>query len=165
MERRKMHLSPDYRHRSKNAVPRGAQTFGRVVLKCYDLDEPACQIADATRSKAQTALADFADVLSTDIAGFAILHQCSTSFAFLLISTWRGNNELWQSVQHIDTPLTAFAPFDHAYPKAADLRPTFCVWELGIVAHEARAWQRYLMSDRSGAHFDTWQSDCHHGKV
>ncbi len=160
-----MHLSPDYHHRSKDAVARAAQTCGRAVLKIYDLAEAAHPISDGTRSKAQTALEGFATSLATDIAGFAILHQCSASFCFLLISTWRGNNELWQSVLYLDDPRADFAPFDPAYPYAAALRPTFCVWELGIVAHEALAWQCFLASDRSASAMLDWQSDCLSGKV
>ena len=160
-----MHLSPDYQHRSKDAVPRGAQTCGRAVLKIYDLAEPAHPISDDTRSKAQTAVEGLATTLATDIAGFVILHQCSASFCFLLISTWRGNNEMWQSVLYLDDPSAAFAPFDPAYPDAGALRPTFCVWELGIVAHEALAWQTYLYSGRAGADLAQWQSNCFGGKV
>lgn len=160
-----MSLSPDYRHRSKTAVPHGTQIVGRAVLKLYDLYEAAHPISAETRSKALIALQDFAPNLALDIAGFAILHQCSANFAFLLISTWRGNNELWQSVHYIDSPRIAFAPFDPAYPAPPNLRPTFCVWELGIAAHEAQAWQRYLRSGRTAADLDIWLIDCLSGPV
>jgi hypothetical protein len=157
--------SQAYSHRAKDAVPGPAARFGAALLKWYDLDERAYRITPQTRTLARAALQDFGAHLTDDCAGFAILHQCSASFAFLLISTWRGNNELWQSVHYIDTPLTTFAEFDPAYPKAPNLRPTFCVWELGIVAHEAQAWQRYLASDRSAEDFALWQSDCLRGTV
>ena len=160
-----MHLSPDYHHRCKTAVSRGPQTIAHAVLKCYEVSESTCPITDITRSQAQSALMEFAPALITDFAGFVILHQCSPSFAFLLISTWRGNNELWQSVFYIDAPLAAFAPFTPAYPTGPNLRPTFCVWELGVVAHEALAWQTYLSSDRTTKDLHTWQSDCLNGRV
>ena len=89
-----MHVSPDYHHRSKDAVARRSQTIRRAVLKCYDLHEPAHPLTDDTRSKALAALTDYAIGLTDDIAGFAILHECSASFCFLLVNTWRGNNEL-----------------------------------------------------------------------
>ena len=157
--------SQAYIHRPKDAVPGLAARSGAAMLKWYDLDEPANRITPQTRTRAHTALQDFGANLTQDHAGFAILHQCSPSFAFLLISTWRGNNELWQSVQYIDVPLTTFAPFPPAYPAPAHLRPVFCVWELGIVAHEAKAWQQYLDSDGAGSDFDLWQSNCFIGKV
>lgn len=109
-----MRLSPDYLHCSKDAVSRGAQTFGRAVLKCFDLDEHAHRLTVDTRSKAQTALTGFASALTDDIAGFAILHQISASICSLLITRWRGNTELWQSVHYLDRPLSAFAPFHPA---------------------------------------------------
>lgn len=157
--------SPQYSHRPKDALSGAAIRLGAATLKWYDLDEPANRITPATRGLTHAALQDFGPSLAKDSAGFAILHQCSASFAFLLISTWRGNNELWQSVQYLDTPLTAFAPFQPAYPDAPNLRPTFCVWELGIVTHEAKAWQTYLASDRTPDHFAQWQADCLHGPV
>ena len=161
-----MRLSPDYLHCSKDAVSRGAQTFGRAVLKCFDLDEHAHRLKVDTRSKAQTALTGFASALTDDIAGFAILHQISASICSLLITRWRGNTELWQSVHYLDRPLSAFAPFFiPPNPTAPALRPTFCVWELAIVAHETQAWQRYLFSNRSAADLATWQSDCRLGPV
>lgn len=159
-------LSPLYRHRTKDAAPGPALRLGTAVLKWYDLDEPANRISQVTRALAQDALHSMAATFASDVAGFAILHQCSSTFAFLLISTWRGNNELWQSVLYIDACLTAFAPFTPAYPSAAPApRPTFCVWELGIVAHEALAWQRFLTSERSPQSLANWQADCLTGKV
>jgi hypothetical protein len=158
--------SPQYLHRTKDAVPGPAVRVGAAVMKWYDLDEAANRILPQTRALASAALHGFGSLLTTDHAGFVILHQCSNTFAFLLISTWRGNNELWQSVFYIDEPLTAFAAFTPAYPANAPTpRPTFCVWELGIVAHEAQAWQRFLSSDRTPNDLATWQTDCFAGKV
>ena len=158
-------LDPQYNHRAKDAAPGPGIRSGAALMKWYNLDEPANRITPETRALALKALQDFGTNLTQDHAGFAILHQCSPSFAFLLIATWRGNNELWQSVHYIDTSLTAFAPFPPAYPDAPNLRPTFCVWELGIAAHEAQAWQRYLTSARTAASFKEWQSDLFHGTV
>lgn len=157
--------TPHYLHRAKDAAPGPVSLVGAAVLKWYDLHEPAHRISPDTRSLARTALRDFGASLTRDQAGFVILHQCSANFAFLLIGLWRGNNELWQSVLYIDTPLTDFAPFAPAYPAPPNLRPTFCVWELGIVAHEAEAWQRYLTSDRTAADLELWQTDNFHGTV
>src|SRR3546814_7109998 len=82
---------------------------------------------------------------TTLFRSFVILHRCGADFYFLLVSVWRGSNELWEAVwyQHGDMP--AFAPLDSAYlPDAGAPRPTFCVWELGLVPHESAAWARYL---------------------
>src|SRR3546814_4391337 len=56
---------------------------------------------------------------TTLFRSFVILHRCGADFYFLLVSVWRGSNELWEAVwyQHGDMP--AFAPFDSAYPPDA----------------------------------------------
>jgi hypothetical protein len=45
------------------------------------------------------------------------------------------------------------------------VRPTFCVWELGIVAHESAAWARYLGSPRDDAARSRWVDDIFEGTV
>src|SRR3546814_8473676 len=93
------------------------------------------------------------------------LVPCKTLFRSL-VSVWRGSNELWEAVwyQHGDMP--AFAPFDSAYPPDAGApRPTFCVWELGIVAHESAAWARSLASPRDDAARSRWVDDVFEGAV
>jgi hypothetical protein len=39
-------------------------------------------------------------------------------------------------------------PDFHPWPLDGTHRPTFCVWELGAVAHEREAWVRFLRSPR-----------------
>jgi hypothetical protein len=76
--------------------------------------------------------------------GFVILHDCG-DVAFLLVSTWRNSNELWETayVKQADNGI-GFGPFEIGGLH----KPDFCVWELGAVAHEAQAWSRYLGSAR-----------------
>ena len=72
-----------------------------------------------------------------------ILHRCGESFYFLLVSTWRNDNELWETVWAKDgDDELGFQP----WPIEGTHRPTFCVWELGAVWHEQQAWSRYLRS-------------------
>jgi hypothetical protein len=80
-----------------------------------------------------------------DDLGFVILHRCGTDFYFLITCTWRNDNELWETVWAKNGAAdAAFAP----WPAAGGHRPAFCVWELGAVCHERRAWSRYLRSER-----------------
>lgn len=74
--------------------------------------------------------------------GFVILHRCGTAgFYFLIVSTWRGNNEVWETVYYKNGEAMAdFALF----PRDAAHKPTFCVWELAAVWHETKAWERFL---------------------
>jgi hypothetical protein len=60
--------------------------------------------------------------------------------------------------------MTGFARFDSAYPVGGP-RPTFCVWELGIVAAEAAAWARFLASPRAAADDAAWLGDRFNGAV
>jgi hypothetical protein len=45
------------------------------------------------------------------------------------------------------------------------VRPTFCVWELGVVSHEARAWARFLASPRREEDLGWWREDWFSGEV
>lgn len=158
-----MPIAPSYQHRSKSSLARQPLIIGRTYLKWYDLDEPDLRISGHTRISAMSAAQPIPD--PSDLAGFVILHRCSTEFHFLLINVWRGNNEIWQSVYYIDAQTPEFTPFQSAYPPFGALRPTFCVWEMGIVAHESQAWQRYLFSDRSRPAMEIWQNDLLTGTV
>ena len=74
--------------------------------------------------------------------GFVILHRCGESFYFLLVCTWRNENELWETVwAKTGDDDVFFRP----WPAEGAHRPTFCVWELGAVCHEREAWTRYLL--------------------
>lgn len=149
---------PGYRHRPKTALPNGAVEWGSAVLKWYDLAEDRLPVARSTARQAKSYLARLPAMNVS--AGFVILHRCSDRFHFLLVHLWRSNNEIWQAVHYADPPDTGFAPFAPAYPDMGQPRPTLCVWEMGIAAHEAVVWQNYLNSDRSTAAFATWQSSC-----
>ena len=74
-----------------------------------------------------------------------ILHRCGESFYFLLVCTWRNENELWETMwAKTGDDDVFFRP----WPAEGAHRPTFCVWELGAVCQEREAWTRYLCSAR-----------------
>lgn len=158
-----MTVSPSYQHRAKQARAQSAVIVGATALKWYDLEEPGLGVADQTRAVAQSVAASLPG--PNDTAGFAILHRCSADFHFLLTALWRGNNEIWQSVNFIDAQTKDFTAFPPAYAPLGHPRPTFCVWEMGIVAHEAQAWQRFLFSDRSQSAMRLWQEELFTGTV
>jgi hypothetical protein len=155
-------VDPGYRHVAKTATPGPLLTLGRAELKWYDLAAGAGVAADV-RGAAQAHLRQVAREGSLGLgaaadAGFVILHRCGTDFYFLLTSVWRGSNELWQSVLYRDGGTANFAPFDPAYPPPGAVRPTFCVWELGIVGFEARAWTAFLRTPRGEADRERWRA-------
>jgi hypothetical protein len=156
------YVNPAYAHYPKQAVPRGTIETGAGILKLYHLEkagEPVPEeIAAGARALLETDLG--AEAGFDGDLGFAILHRCGADFHFLLLSAWRGTNEAWEAVWYRDGGMAAFAPFAPAYPaEAGTLRPTFCVWELAVVAHEALAWARFLASPRGAEDLARWRED------
>ena len=162
------HVTPAYAHHAKRAVPQGLLRAGATQLKFYHLEKPGEPVSDAIGHAARAFLTDEGGEragLNGDL-GFALLHRCGADFHFLLVTVWRGANEAWEAVWYREGGMTGFAPFGPAYPEAAGkVRPTFCVWELGIVAHEAASWARLLDSPRETADVDRWRSDWLAGQV
>jgi hypothetical protein len=141
-------VRPDYTHISKLIRPAPSLVLDAGVLKWYDIapaDAPVPpEIRELARNGLEEASKSGALGLSGDL-GFVILHRCGESFYFLLVLTWRNDNELWETVWAKDGENDAsFRP----WPIEATHRPTFCVWELGAVWHEQQAWSNYLRSER-----------------
>ena len=161
------HVGPTYAHSPKQATPRELLQLGTSEIKLYHLEKPGRPVPDAIAAAALDCLAG--DALAAGLdgdLGFAIVHRCGAEFHFLLIGAWRGSNELWEAVWYRDAGMEGFAPFDPAYPaEAGTVRPTFCVWELGIVSHESLAWSRYLASPRGEEHLARWRDDRFEGEV
>lgn len=162
------HVQPAYAHRPKQAVPRGLILVGGTELKLYHLEVPGEPVPEAINTLARAYLARESDTslgFEGD-CGFVLIHRCGADFHFLLPTVWRGNNEAWEAVCYHQSDMADFTPFRPAYsaPDGA-VRPTFCVWELGIVAHEAAAWSRYLASPRAGDDLARWRDDLFAGNV
>lgn len=160
-------VDPDYRHYPKDARFDARVEAGGATLKLYHLTAADAPVPDDVAALCRRWFDEEADaVLQPDDCGFIILHRCGADFYFLLVSVWRGSNELWEAVWYRHGDMPDFARFDPAYPgKAGVVRPTFCVWELGIVAHESGAWGRYLASPRDGTARARWVEDIFEGAV
>ena len=89
-----------------------------------------------------------------------ILHRCGEDFYFLLVCTWRNENELWETVWAKDGDERRFF---HPWPVEGAHRPTFCVWELGAVCHERQAWSRFLRSSRDAVAKKEYLEDTYTG--
>jgi hypothetical protein len=153
-----------YRHYPKRAVPRGLLDTGGAILKLYHLEKAGEPVPPPLDEVARAWLEGQAGrVFEPGDLGFVILHRCGADFHFLLPVVWRGANEAWETVAYHKDDMAGFERFDPAYPVLAGNgiapRPTFCVWELAIVAHEALAWSRFLASDRSEAALARWRGD------
>lgn len=159
------HLPGSYAHYAKQAVPRGTVRLETAALKYYHIERPGEPVPETVDALARSALAGPAFGFEHD-HGFCLLHRCGADFYFLLPTVWRGANEAWEAVWYLHGAMPAFRPFDPAYPpEPAPPRPTFCVWELGVVAHEAAAWTRFLASARGDSELAFWLEDRFEGAV
>ena len=93
---------------------------------------------------------------------FVLLHHCNKDFYFLIVCTWRGINEVWETVFYKDGDAMAdFALF----PRDGQHKGMLCVWELVPVWHEKQAWVSFLNSSRDEAAAKVWLNDCLVGKT
>ena len=144
---RAVSVTPEYRHAEKVANPEPSLALDGTTLKWYDVAPDDTPVPLAIRALARRNLRDAAhDRTLGDLGelGFVILHRCGEDFYFLLLCTWRNENELWETVLAKNAEDVFFRP----WPTDAAHRPTFCVWELGAVCHEREVWGEYLRSPR-----------------
>jgi hypothetical protein len=139
------------RHVSKLVTPQPSILLGDAVLKWYDIAPDDAPVPIAIRALARRCLRDARKSGTLGVGdglGFVILHRCEEDFYFLLVSTWRNENELWETVW---AKSGEHEVFFNPWPCDGTHRPTFCVWELGAVAHERVAWTSFLRSARDEA--------------
>jgi hypothetical protein len=141
-------IAPDYEHVPKHVRSGPSIAIAEGVLKWYEIAPPDAPVPDDVRSLAELAVREGGRSGELSVAGelgFVILHRCGEGFYFLLVSTWRNENELWETVW---AKVSDDDPTFHALPTEGAHRPTYCVWELAAVCHEREAWSRYLRSAR-----------------
>lgn len=156
----------DYVHRDKFAEPGAAIRLPGAVLKWYDLGRPETPVEPGIRSLARAFIERECLERTPEVAGglgFVVLHRCGgEGFYFLLVSTWRNENELWESVYAKDS---AAHPEFRTFTFAGSHRGTYCVWEMGIAWHELQAWKRYLLSARDERAKHAYLADLYRGAV
>jgi hypothetical protein len=135
------------------------------VLKWYDIapwEEPVPPDLRVLARGTLHAAADAGEIELDEDLGFVLLHRCGAGFYFLIVCTWRNENELWSTVWAKDgEDEHAFRPWLVEGPH----RPTFCVWELGAVWHEQQAWSRFLRTERGEAERRAYLRDTFAGEV
>jgi hypothetical protein len=140
-------IPADYRHYPKVITPAADLELPNAYLKWYDVRRSEATIGDDRRDEAREFVRSEVEAGRLKIdgeLGFVIHHLCGESFYFLIVCTWRNANEMWESVYGRD--LSEGGPF-RLVPQGDHLE-VICVWELGAVLHEQRAWIRYLYSGR-----------------
>jgi hypothetical protein len=153
-----------YRHYQKRITPSLDFQTPAVHLKWYDIAFTVAPIAPELNSEARSFLLSETEsgrFTANQELGFVLLHDCG-DVVFLLVSTWRNSNELWETVylKQADNGI-GFEPLHHSDQH----KPSFCVWEMGAVAHEAQAWSRYLASNRDHDARETYFFDMYAGVI
>lgn len=153
-------VAPEYVHYDKVITPGPLLTVGPRRLKWYDIATAEKPVPAEIQAMARAFLGrQNLDQLSD--LGFAILHRCGEGFYFLIACSWQGNNELWESAW----AKTAESADFHDWPRPMPHPATLCVWELGAVLHEQKAWIRYLRTKRDKGAIADWLGDQYEGPV
>lgn len=153
-----------YRHYPKQVTPGPGLALPDAYLKWYEVHPADAPVPAAMRAQAQEFLRAEAAGRRLEIdgeLGFVVLHRCGESYYFLLVCTWRRNNELWETPYGRDAATAE--PFA-VIPQGRHLE-VVCVWELGAVLHEQQAWIRYLYSARDEAATRAYLEDQYSGSV
>jgi hypothetical protein len=155
-------VTPEYRHVEKVVTPEPSLALEGTILKWYDIAPDDAPVPLAIRALARRNLRDAAHDRALGDLGFVVLHRCGEDFYFLLLCTWRNENELWETVWAKNGAADVFF---RPWPADAAHRPTFCVWELGALCHERDAWGEYLHSARDEAARKTYLRSSYQGVV
>ena len=147
-----------YEHGPKQVTPGESIETNGAVLKWYRLAPQDRQVPEEIDRLARSYLTK--TKLEATGLGFVILHRCGKDFYFLIVSTWRGNNELWETVFYKNGD--AMKDFD-LWPRDGMHKPAFCVWELAPVWHETKSWEKFLTSSRDEAAAKVWLNDLYSG--
>jgi hypothetical protein len=157
---RDLGIDQNYKHGPKHVIPGEPLEKTGLVLKWYAIHPQDRHIPDEITKVARAYLNS--NPLEARGFGFVLLHRCGNDFYFLIVSTWRNNNELWETVFYKDgDAMTDFAP----WPRDGAHKPTFCVWEMAPVFHEQKAWERFLKSSRDERAAQAWLSDRYSGEA
>jgi hypothetical protein len=154
-----------YVHHAKTAAVGPSLALGDTLLKWYEIAPADDPIEPSLSDLARLGLVDacrLGELRLDGGLGFVVLHRCGEGFHFLLVATWQNANELWETVWAKDGDGD---PEFHPWPLDGTHRPTFCVWELGVVAHERLAWAEYLGSARDAAARRAYLGDVFEGPV
>ncbi len=152
-------VAVDYVHRDKMATPCDMLATQNAQLKWTNIATREKPVPAAIDVLARNFVRNSSD--ASDL-GFVILHRCGESFYFLLVSTWRNNNELWETVYAKENAAEEdFKPFTVTTAH----RGTYCIWELGVVSHEQQAWKRFVVSDRQAGDVSEYLNDQYEGFV
>src|SRR5438477_12828837 len=97
-----------YEHGPKRVTPGESVEANGAFLKWYKLAPEDRQVPDEIDRLARSFLARMP--LEAKGLGFVILHWCGEDFYFLIVNTWRGNNEVLETLFYINVDAIADCP-------------------------------------------------------
>lgn len=151
-------VANEYRHAPKQVGHGQPIASSSCVLKWYEIYRPEMPVPDHIRGLARASIEN--SRLDVDGLGFVVLHRCSPEFYFLIVCTWKRENELWETIWYKDgNTMADFAEF----PRSESHKPAFCVWELVPVWHERQSWERFLRGERDLIAAERWLADLYSG--
>jgi hypothetical protein len=157
---RDLGIDQNYKHAPKYAVPSEPLETTGLALKWYAIHPQDRHVPDKITQLARAYLTS--NPLEARGFGFVLLHRCGNDFYFLIVNTWRNNNELWETVFYKNgDAMSDFA----LWPRDSVHKPTFCVWEMAPVFYEQKAWERFLKSSRDETAAETWLKDSYSGEA
>ncbi len=124
-------IDAGYRHAPKQVTPGEPIEPTGAILKWYAIHPEARPVPDDITRLARAYLEK--TLLEARGLGFVLLHRCGQDFYFLIVCTWRNNNELWETVFYKDGD--AMPDFALSPPRG---RAQGYVLRLGIGASVAR---------------------------
>jgi hypothetical protein len=160
------HVDAKYRHYPKHVTPKSGMDLPGVRFKWYDIHRSEAPVPEEIQRLARDFLRAESQAGRLEVdndLGFVLLHRCGEDFYFLLVSTWRNANELWECVYYKNG--AAMPGFDLFKFDGKTRKGTYCVWELGAVWHEQQAWVRFLMSPRDDQARRAYLEDRFSGQV
>ena len=141
-------IPAEYQHITKLITPADGLALPDAYLKWYEVRRPEAEIPAELQADARAFLQSEAAAGRLDLRGelgFVIHHLCGQSFYFLIVCSWRNQNEMWETLYGQEM---ATGGGYQLVPQGTHLE-VICVWELGAVLHEQQAWSRYLRSPRA----------------
>jgi hypothetical protein len=171
-------VSSTYEHQQKSVRAGPALETADVYFKWSLIEPESLPITAEQVNGAQTFLLEELNSKRLKLrneVGFVVQHRCA-KVLILYVCTWRGDNEVWETLYH--TLVAAEARAGQArvgQARAGQARykvtqrqntsPTFCVWVLPVVLHEQRAWVKYLESSRDQMAQEAYLNDQLTGQV
>jgi hypothetical protein len=127
-------------------VPEAVEVAGRHV-KRYHIDQPDRRLEPEVVEAAYAYLPKLLPAPDgTPAASWVVLHRGADTGAYLLAYSWFFDNVVQCRIAIAGQPALDCPDDDPAHFVPMDQPGVGCVWELGVLEHERRAWVRHVLA-------------------